>query len=398
MAEQERLLSVLEKSRSEDQRKLESAEDRLRSTELSIAYMRGQLAATEQERDEARQASAASAEQLQTREKELYAVRGELGNVRTELQSTRTVLLDTRGELQSTRENLAETRAQLVKTEEQQQEQARNLQYTRSQLELAERKLRNDAVSSYSASVRKLKVHIVNDRFLGKLQTDRTLYLPQVNIGGKVYLIGELSSVLGLDAQSSGYSQVSELSFRSYNPMDNTGESVLNEPVITLAEYGKSAVLIPVEHPNGEVLKPVSFDGLKKRGTQNLTLFKASSYGNQTADLEGRCSLDLSDNGNGQNCMIVRNSIRNASELAAEPGDFILSKEGDFIGVIVSVSSSSFGQKQEARCYILPENFIPENTSRKIRILKKEGQNFYEDFVEDLSQVLKDIEVRISAE
>ena len=50
--------------------------------------------------------------------------------------------------------------------------------------------------------------------------------------------------------------------------------------------------------------------------------------------------------------MYIRNSGRFSSELKAEVGDFVISKEGCFVGVVVKVGSTTLGQSSTAICYV----------------------------------------------
>ncbi len=68
LAERERRLLALNAQKQADQEKIQEVEDRLKTTELSIAYMRGQLSAAEEERDQAKEQAAQSANRLQFRE------------------------------------------------------------------------------------------------------------------------------------------------------------------------------------------------------------------------------------------------------------------------------------------------------------------------------------------
>ena len=63
----------------------------------------------------------------------------------------------------------------------------------------------------------------------------------------------------------------------------------------------------------------------------NLYLFKSTSFGGSSAKLDGRVSLARSDGGAS---LFIRNAGRANNELKAAPGDFILSAEGEFVGLV----------------------------------------------------------------
>ena len=117
---------------------------------------------------------------------------------------------------------------------------------------------------------------------------------------------------------------------------------------------------------------------LRQRGLHNLYLFKTSSFGKESAALGGRCSIDLSAR---EPYLYIRNTGRGTggSELRAEPGDFVLSREGDFIGVVVSIENFDFGRRQEAKCFVFPDEFNWEKAG-SIPIVRRPGEEYFNAF------------------
>ena len=68
LAERERRLLDLSAQSEADQKKIREVEDQLKTTELSIAYMRGQLTAAEEERNLAKELAADTINRLHFRE------------------------------------------------------------------------------------------------------------------------------------------------------------------------------------------------------------------------------------------------------------------------------------------------------------------------------------------
>ena len=281
------------------------------------------------------------------------------------------------------------TRTQLQKTEEYSKEQLENLQYTREQLEKTENKLRSDAISNYADSVRKLDINIVTERFMGKMNWDKSFYLPLVQLNGKNYLIGESSSIFLLNQISSHYMKVLTLNLTAAKPDQKDAGQTENIGGPLYVNPARTAIFFPVVQQNNKALKVISYQDLKQRGVQNLTLFKAGSYGKETADLQGRCSLGLSENPDGSAYLYIRNS-KQGSELQAGLGDFVLSKEGDFVGIVVALKSSNLTAKTEAVCWILPKDIQVEKMPQ-LRLNKKDSAVYYEDFSKDFQKIFSDV-------
>ncbi|MCQ2378087.1 MAG: hypothetical protein MJ016_02615, partial [Victivallaceae bacterium] len=128
-------------------------------------------------------------------------------------------------------------------------------------------------------------------------------------------------------------------------------------------------------------LNALSAEKLRERGVQQLFLFKASGFGKDSAPLGDRCALDMQGP---TPALIVRNTARGAMELKAQIGDFVLSSEGDFVGIIVSVTEN--GRFQEARAVLCDES-IWEN-SRSIS-LTPDPNGIYRDFSDFMRKVIE---------
>ena len=122
----------------------------------------------------------------------------------------------------------------------------------------------------------------------------------------------------------------------------------------------------------------ITFGALRERGLDNLTLFKSATFSKDSADITGRCSVSMEQ---GDNYLYIRNPNRSSSELKAEVGDIVLSKEGLFVGVVVKVSSTDLGQTSTALCYVFPgEPDLAKAT--RLRLTKEPSQTLYYDFVD----------------
>ena len=90
----------------------------------------------------------------------------------------------------------------------------------------------------------------------------------------------------------------------------------------------------------------------------------------------------------GDNYLYIRNPNRSSSELKADVGDIVISKEGFFVGVVVKVSSNDLGQTSTARCYV----FTGEPDLAKafqLRLTKEPSQTLFYDFVDKHEELRK---------
>lgn len=375
---------------------LKSVSGQVRQTEQNLSYTAGKLQTTEKELEDRRNKTDELSKALILSRQESARLAAELENARkmlsqtgSDLTSAHRSLEDTRKELSQTGKNLAVSQAMLTQTRQAVETRERDLRFAREQLQKADALLRSDAWTCYSKAAHELAFHLRNERVMNSFDLKKTLYLPEVKLNGKYFLVTSFASITGLDGTISGFTKVVELSYRSRLLSSEAAAVPLTDPILSLGE-DRNVCLIPLRKPWGEPLSPITFSELKKRGLQNLTLFKAGTFGKETALLDGRCSLGL--NAAAPHYLIIRNAIRNSSELPAEVGDFVVSKEGSFVGVVVRVRGDAYGRSQEAFCYLFPET-VRWAEARPIPLTKPDGAPLYSDFsgaVNAIQQQLSD--------
>lgn len=84
--------------------------------------------------------------------------------------------------------------------------------------------------------------------------------------------------------------------------------------------------------------------------------------------------------------MVIRNAGGRSSELAAAPGDFVLTRQGELAGVVVAVEKFDFNTKSEARVALFPADFNPSSAT-VIDLGKKAGSEYYGDFIEKMGKL-----------
>ncbi len=312
-----------------------------REAESALAYTRGKLNATEQELAEAQTRSDRIARKLAARDLELTEARRQLANVQKMLKNAVSDLSETRADLTKTREKSTRDARALAKA-------SGELAATRAMLSTAESKLRSDVQKLYSQAVIKLNMQMAETRLLIPQQRQGTYYLPVVKAGDRTCIIGDLLNLTGNIRTRPDYSDLTSLSY-SVQPADGPGAArELAGPLYSLRQ-APPVVLLEVDMPTRKPLKVLTMAALKQRGVQELYLFKSSALGKESATLGGRCSMD-------KDYFYIRNTARGTgSELRAEPGDFVLTKQGEFVALVVSIHHEDMGRRQIARCVMLPD-------------------------------------------
>lgn len=375
----------------------DSARD-LKKEQESRVFMEGQLTRANEEIDELKRQAGTREVRLQEAETALHANRRLVDDLKAKMAEELLKQAKLRGELSDTSSKLRaqESRAQLA---EQTEKEARArlvakeeaLRRTESDLERTSAMLRSDALTSYAASVRSLRMTLKNDRLFRDFTVDEKFYLPEIRWNGKVFLVGAVENVTGLLSRQTGYTRVAELAY-TVAPAGRKAVSTppvqITEPLIAMGEDPRVCLLEMDSRMTADAapLDVMTADALRKRGVQNLTLFKSSRYGEGSAQLDGRCSMrpDTDD------FLLIRNSLRSSSEVPAAVGDFVVSREGQFVGVVVRVSVNSAEGRSEAWCRILPRQ---TDFSRAVRIpvVRKEGEEWFGSFVSGLTALHKKI-------
>ena len=332
------------------------AEHQAHQLEATLSFTRGQLSSAERELAEARSLAERERRLAAAREVERNEAERQLENVKKMLKNAVTELSQTRRELTVSRAETTASNRELAQAQSQAQSAEAKLEAARLQLGEAEKKLRSDVLDRYSESALRLDFLYSEKRLIVDHELAVGLFLPVVKIAGKTVVPGAFADLTGAAQSPLSYRKINRVEYRITPPGAENAPAPqpLNTPM--LIAPGEPRLAAFETDPAGRTpLTPVSVDVLRQRGLQNLFLFKTSSFGKESADLGGRCSIDFSS---ADPYLYVRNTGRGTgSELRAEPGDFLMTREGDFVGVIVSVESFDLGRRQEAKCFVFPENF-----------------------------------------
>ncbi|MHB9138727.1 MAG: hypothetical protein ACYC4Q_04910 [Victivallaceae bacterium] len=374
---------------------MEAFKGKVIETQNDMFFVRGKLSVTEKELAESRSKMEKNIKnamltnlELSETKKKMDDLKNVIKNAVSDLSTTRTELDSVKKEYVETREKYENKQRELLETRGFLQSTQTALEETKIRMREAEERLRSDALQKYSQAAVKLDFTIKEKRFLSDYTGSETYYLPEITIEGKNYLAVNFNVITGLSKEISNHAKVYDLSYKIGEPLETDASKLEknNGPIYSL-NVDNRVCLVPLQSTK-KALKPLSFTQLKSRGLQNLYLFKPSNFGKRTSNLEGRASLNLSEN---DKYLYIRNSTRRSdSELKAEVGDFIITKEGDFVGLIVSVEDFDMGRKQDAKCFILPDNFKISD-AYEIPIVKQNGQQLYQGFMNAVNFVITKI-------
>ena len=212
----------------------------------------------------------------------------------------------------------------------------------------------------YSGSSVKLDVKIVTVSE-GKQRTMTSKgYIPEVEIDGDSYLLGEFSS-LGFNWDRIVRNKVSELDILI------GGKNKVEGPVKCLIK-NPSICFIPIKSGlSKNSVKAIGYDALLKRGLDDIYLFKRN--GNSS---ELKCYFSPAEPG----YVFTKNAHSSSTTLSASPGDFLFTKKGRLIGVFVTHS----------KCYILPLELKKEQLSN-IPVSKNKNEKYYIDFTKAIKKI-----------
>ena len=303
---------------------------------------------------------------LSTTERDLAGYRDQLNKLRRDLARMslqRNEAVRNREEMENlvrrTVSDLTRARSELEQTKISAEKDHKNAIEAKAKLSAAEtmladtrRQLQSNVLESYSAAAVRLRVNIVEERLIMNQRGGGLYYLPLLKFGKRTLMAGYFRTLAGNAEVPMMFKNVAVLSYRAVRPGADGAETELKGPLLSLPAEPRIAAL-EMSLPGVKPLEVITRKQLAKRGIQRLYLFKTRSFGRECAELGGRCSYDLfSRSGN----LLIRNAVRGTgSELKAEPGDFVMTGEGKFAGVVVGLHTADLGRKNTAQVHVFED-------------------------------------------
>ena len=372
--------------------RLAEVRTRAQALESNLSFTRGRLSAAERELAEARSAAEQNRKLAARREMEVRDTQRQLADARKAMLKAVNDYSRVKSELDRSKEAIsaaADARAEAERNLAAKQGQAdtalARLEATKKELQAAEEKLRSDVLERYDASVIRLTFALNEKRLLLDQKGGGVFYLPLVNIAGKTVMPGFHKQLFGDAEYALNFDRVDRLEYRvnvTSAPLEEAGTQLRGPLLLFPGEPRLAAIEFNVR--GRKPLAALTIDALKQRGLDDLFLFKPGTFGKESAPISDRCSLDL---GSGGPQLYIRNTGRGSgSELRAEPGDFIITKQGDFVGIVTGIENFDMGRRQEAKCYVLPADFKWDG-AKTIRLEKAAGAEYFEDFSKGVREI-----------
>ena len=372
--------------------RLAEVRTRAQALESNLSFTRGRLSAAERELAEARSAAEQNRKLAARREMEVRDTQRQLADARKAMLKAVNDYSRVKSELDRSKEAIsaaADARAEAERNLAAKQGEAdtalARLEATKKELQAAEEKLRSDVLERYDASVIRLTFVLNEKRLLLDQKGGGVFYLPLVNIAGKTVMPGFHKQLFGDAEYALNFDRVDRLEYRvnvTSAPLEEAGTQLRGPLLLFPGEPRLAAIEFNVRAR--KPLAALTIDALKQRGLDDLFLFKPGTFGKESAPISDRCSLDL---GSGGPQLYIRNTGRGSgSELRAEPGDFIITKQGDFVGIVTGIENFDMGRRQEAKCYVLPADFKWDG-AKTIRLEKAAGAEYFEDFSKGVREI-----------
>ena len=247
-------------------------------------------------------------------------------------------LTDTKVDLVKTKTEVQQSKEKIVRSEA-------RLEAARQQLDDARKLLKTDVLELYSKASVALKINISARNVFTGMTGGGTYYLPVVDFNGDLRIAGNFSTFCGDGEKPLIFNRVTELDYSATPAADPVAEKVkLTGDIQCLKSDLRVASIKAGDIPGIKPLRYLDRAKLRKRGFQQLVLFKNSGGKRDVVDLENRCFLDLS---RGDKYLFVRNDNRSVK---VSPGDIVLTREGDFVGV--AVGADRMGER--AAVFVFP--------------------------------------------
>lgn len=352
--------------------------------EGDLSYTRGRLTAAERELAEARSQAERIRKLAAEREMERNEAKRQLAEMSAMLKNAVTELSQTKNELGKTREVAANTGKELIVTQGKVERTNLELEQAQRQLSEAEKKLSTDVLARYSSAAIRLDIDVTEKRLFLNQHGGGRFFLPLVKLDGRSVMVNTFPVFAGNAYEPLNFTEIIRADYKVDSPdaPDSSAGIRLAGPILTLPDEPRVAAM-EFNLAGRAPLEVMTIEKLKKRGVEELFLFKTSSFGKQSAGLAGRCSLDFTS---GDRYLYIRNTGRGTgSELRAEPGDLVLTKEGDFVGVVVSIEKFDFGRREEAKCYVFSDAFSWKDAPA-VPIGKQPGENGFERFGSEIQR------------
>lgn len=355
--------------------------------ERNLAFVRGRLSTTEQAYASERDDNARNRQLAAQRELEVQRLSQQLAATRAVLKKAVQDRSESRQELAAAQKNVRELERKEIEARIKAASVEKQIAVTTKMLENVGVNVRTkaDVLSCYADAAALLRLSILENRLVVDQETNALYCIPLVELAGKTVMLTNFDNISGIAQAPLNFREVKRLSYRAALPGGK--EPVTVTTPLYIGKNDPRVAALEVKLPGRKPLKTIFADAIRKRGVENLYLFKTNSSGKESAPLGDRCSLDFASGGD---VLYIRNG-RSSTELKASPGDLILTKEGEFAGVVVASESPVFSSRENARCMLFTKDFSWDKSMVAIPVTKKANEPFYSGFADGMGKLYQKV-------
>ena len=382
LARTEEKLAAEQQETRRQGRELSHAKEELRRINASLIQSRSETGAL-------RTRNANLSGQLVVREKNNAELQDRLADAERKLTVTRLERAEAIGQRDEMRETVKTAVAELSEKDRQLQTALKENYRAGAQLEAAKKLLseaknrKKDIIKRYGEAVIQLDCTVTEEALFGGRTGRSKCYYPAVDFNGRVLLPGLLNRFACDESVALSYKDVTLVEFTAASPGGELRRRLAG-PILLLPHDLRIAGLRP-EGIKCVPLKLLTVPELVNRGLDGLYLFKSTSFGGSSAKLDGRTSLA---DDKGRRTLFIRNAGRANNELKAEPGDFILTEEGEFVGL---VTASAEIDKVRGGRVTLFENASGWEKPATVPLGKLPNEKYYSRFAEAMRNLRKTV-------
>lgn len=382
LARTEEKLAAEQRESRRQGRELGQAKEELRRINASLIQSRGEAGAL-------RTRNASLSGQLAVREKNNADLQDRLAASERRLTVARLERAEAIGQRDEMRETVKTAVAELSEKDRKLQEALKENYRAGAQIEAAKKVLaevrnrKNEVIKRYGEAVVQIDCTVTEEALFGGRTGRSTCFYPAVDFNGRILIPGLLNRFACDEKVALSYKNVTLVEFTAASPGGEL-QRRLAGPMLLHPDDPRIAGLRP-DGIKCVPLKLLTVPELVNRGLEGLYLFKSTSFGGSSAKLEGRVSLA---GDRGRRTLFIRNAGRANNELKAEPGDFILTEEGQFVGLVAA--SAEIDRVRGARA-VLFENASGWEKPATVPLGKLPNETYHSRFAEAMRRLRKTV-------
>ena len=384
LGETESKKKLTEKELSDARRAVAAKEADLAGVKNALREMNTRIGKVSLERQELQKSLAFTSGKLNTAERDNADYRGQLEKLRREASRHKYELAEARQARQQMEQLVKRSLNDLSRAQIEAEKSKSAAQLAQGKLAATEKILKEvtakpaaAAFKRYSAAAFKLSFRIV-ERPVMLPHTCTGDYVPVlVKFGRRTLAVMPFALLTGDPGVALIYQKITELVYRFESPADKASH-ILTEPLAAVrTPDGTEVAAVFIEEkalPGRKPMPLVTREQLLERGTDDLFLFSCRKYGRESAALGARCSVDPRSD---FPYLVIRNTKqRGAATLNAALGDIVVTREGQFVGVVTGFEK---GKNPDARVLLFSDTDLWEK-ARRIPVTKGEGRSYADEF------------------